>query len=335
MKVFEQTHDLLTRNQIQTNYLQNAQCPKILNFLKEIMPDGADLKSLIELLSSVLLYKIKLEKAIIFVGDQANGKSTLIELIISILGEQNISNISLQRLASNRFATSSMIGKILNAYGDLDIDSIEQTGMIKQVISHEHITVEKKNKNSFSTKIPIRLLYSANRLPEFPNSDEAIFRRFWVIKFPVIIPPDKRDLELLEKLTTPEEKAGFLNILLKNAQQLIKNNFSFTHYQHLEQTKSIWLEKSDSVSAFVETEVVINPNSVIKTTEFYNLYKNWCLVNKEKIVSDRMFFAKLEGLGPYSKGYAKILGKSTRVIRGATTKELIKEENRQAGQKVL
>ncbi len=335
MKVFEQSHTLLTRNQIQTTYLEDSRCPKVLKFLSEIMPDGQDLKTLIELLASVLLYKIKLEKAIIFVGDQANGKSTLIELLISVLGEQNISNISLQRLASNRFATSSMIGKILNAYGDLDIESIEQTGMIKQIISHEHITVEKKNKNSFSTKIPIRLLFSANRLPEFPNADEAIFRRFWVIKFPVIIPPERRDLELLDKLTTPEEKAGFLNILLKNARQLIHGKFQFTHYQHLETTKSIWLEKSDSVSAFTETEVVINPNSVIKTTDFYLLYRDWCFENKEKIVSDRMFFAKMEGLGPYTKGYAKIGGKSTRVFRGATTNTLIKQEKIKEGQNVL
>lgn len=335
MNVFDQTHELLTRNQIQTNYFPNAKCPKILKFLSEILPDGAELKTLIELLASIILHKIKLEKAIIFVGDQANGKSTLIELIISILGEQNISNVSLQRLASNRFATSTMVGKILNAYGDLDIESIEQTGMIKQVISHEHIMVEKKNKNAFSTRIPIRLLFSANKLPEFPNSDEAIFRRFWVIQFPIVIPPERRDIELLEKLTDPEEKAGFLNILLANAHQLIKNKFQFTHYQDLEKTKSIWLSKSDSVSGFVETEVVVNPDSSIKTQDFYQLYKNWCLENKEKIVSDRVFFAKLEGLGPFNKGYSKEGKKTTRVIRGATTRSLIAAEKKAQGQEQL
>jgi len=95
MRAFEQTHELLTRNQIQTGYEPGAQCPKILNFLREIMPDGAELKSLIELMASILLHKVKLEKAIIFVGDQANGKSTLIELLINILGAQNISNVAL------------------------------------------------------------------------------------------------------------------------------------------------------------------------------------------------------------------------------------------------
>ena len=332
MKVFEQTHEVLTRNQIQTMYLPNATCPTILKFLAEIIPDGAELKSLIELLASILLHKIKLEKAIIFVGDQANGKSTLIELIISLLGENNISNVSLQRLSKNNFSTSNMIGKILNAYGDLDIESIEQTGMIKQIISHEHISVEKKNKNAFSTKIPIRLLYSANKLPEFPNSDDAIFRRFWVVKFPIVIPPGKRDIELLAKLTTPEEKAGFLNILLKNAGQLINKKFQFTHYQHLEETRSIWLSKSESVSAFVELEVMINPENTVKTTDLYQLYKDWCIENKEKIVSDRMFFGKLEGLGPFSKAYSKEGRKTIRVIRGLTTRKLIESENKSKGQ---
>lgn len=335
MKAFEQTHELLTRNQISTGYEPGAKCPKILNFLKEIMPDGPELKSLIELLASILLHKVKLEKAIIFVGDQANGKSTLIELLISILGAQNISNVALQRLATNRFATSTMVGKILNAYGDLDIDAIEQTGLIKEIISHSHIMIEKKNKNAFSAVVPIRLLYSANKLPEFPNADKAIFRRFWVIQFPVVIPHEKRDLELLEKLTTPEEKSGFLNILLKNAHQLIKNNFQFTHYQTLEKTQSIWMSKSDSVSAFVENEVKISPKKSIKTTELFDLYREWCVENNEKVASDRLFFAKLEGLGPFAKGYQKIGGKTVRVVRGCTTKKIIKTENDKAGQTTI
>ena len=335
MKVFEQTHELLTRNQIQTGYEPGMKCPKILKFLTEIMPDGPELKSLIELMASILLHKVKLEKAIIFVGDQANGKSTLIELLISLLGSQNISNVALQRLATNRFATATMVGKILNAYGDLDIDAIEQTGLIKEIISHSHIMIEKKNKNAFSAVVPIRLLYSANKLPEFPNADKAIFRRFWVIQFPVVIPHEKRDLDLLSKLTTPEEKSGFMNILLKNAHQLIKNNFQFTHYQTLEKTMSIWMSKSDSISAFVENEVKISPKKAIKTTEFFQLYRDWCVENNEKVSSDRMFFAKLEGLGPFSKGFEKRGGKTVRVIRGCSTNKIIKKENENAGQKVL
>jgi len=335
LRVFDQTHELLTRNQVQTVYNPNARCPNILKFLAQIMPDPDDLKSLIELLSSILLHKRKLEKAIIFVGDQANGKSTLIEVIISLLGENNVANISLQRLASNRFATSSMVGKILNAYGDLDIDSIEQTGMIKQIISHDHIMVEKKNKNAFSTKIPIRLLYSANKLPEFPNADEAIYRRFWVIKFPIMIPSKDRDINLLEKLTTPEEKSGFLNILVANAHQILHRQFQFTHYQSLEKTKSLWREKSDSVSSFAETQVVVNPDSVIKCEVLYQTYRSWCLENNEKITSNRMFFGKLEGLGPYSKGYAKEDNKTIHVIRGCTTRGLIEKENQSKGQEML
>ncbi len=326
LKVFEQSHELLTRNQIQTNYIPGAQCPNILKFLNQIMPDGKSLKTLVELLASCLLHKIKLEKAIIFVGDQANGKSTLIELIISILGDQNISNVSLQHLATNRFATSTMVGKILNAYGDLDIESIKQTGMIKQIISHEHIMVEKKNKNAFSTRIPMRLLFSANHLPDFPNSDEAIYRRFWVIKFPIVIPPEKRDIELLKKLTTDEEKSGFFDILVKNAHQLIKNNFKFTHYQTLEETKSLWREKSDSASAWLESQTVLNPDFKMPSLEFYEYYRQWCLKNNEKVLSDKMLFGKLEGTTPARKIKSREKGIQGYFIVGCKPKEIAVKE---------
>jgi putative DNA primase/helicase len=335
MKVFDQTHTLLTRNQLNTVYNPNAKCPQILKFLSEVMPDPSDLKTLIELMSSILLYKLKLEKAIVFVGDQANGKSTLIELLVDLLGEDNISNVSLQRLAVSQFSTSNMIGKILNAYGDLDVDSIEQTGMIKQIISHDHIMVEKKNKNAFSTRIPIRLLYSANRLPELPNADEAIFRRFWVIKWTIVIPPEKRDLKLLEKLTSPEEKSGFLNILLKNAHQLLHNNFQFTHPQHLEETKQRWREKSDSVSSWVEYEIAVNPDYKINSQDLYGYYKNWCIEAKLMPTSDRAFFTKLEGLGPFRKFRGKEKGKSINMVVGAKPRKIIAEEKRKEGQAQL
>ncbi len=335
MKVFEQTHTLLTRNQLNVNYNPDAQCPLIMKFLSEVMPDPDDLKTLIQLVSSVLLYKIKLEKAIIFVGDQANGKSTLIELLVDMLGEENVSNVSLQRLAGNAFATSTMMGKILNAYGDLDDNEIGQTGMIKQIISHDHIMVEKKNKNAFSTRIPIRLLYSANRLPELPRADDAIFRRFWIIKWPIVIPVEKRDLKLLEKLTTPEEKSGFLNVLLKNAHELLNNNFQFTHPQHLEMTKRLWREKSDSVSAWCEAEIVINPDYKIKTTELYEIYREWCRKNDELAATNRTFFMKLEGLGPYRKSKTSKFGRTFDIMTGAKPKKIIALEKEREGQAQL
>lgn len=335
MNVFEQTPAVLTRNQLNCIYDPNARCPNIIKFLSEVMPEPGDLKSLIEMLSTILIHKIKLEKAFIFVGDQANGKSTLIELIIDLLGENNVSNVSLQNLSNNHFATSTMLGKILNAYGDLDISSIQQTGMIKQIISHDHIMVEKKNKNAFSTKIPIRLLFSANGLPELKNSDEAIFRRFWVIKFPIIIPPEKRNLRLLETLTLPQEKSGFLNILIKNANQLMKNNFTFTHPQRLEETKTQWLSQSDSISAYVESELVVNPDFIIKTVDLYEYYKKWCIDNKKKIMSDRLFFGKITQLGPFTKGTNKIGGKTVNSFRGAKPKKVIAEERIAQGQSQL
>ena len=48
-----------------------------------------------------------------------------------------------------------------------------------------------------------------------------------------------------------------------------------------------------------------------------------------------MFFAKLEGLGPYSKGYDKEGRKTIRVIRGATTKHRIAIENKDRGQESI
>jgi len=103
----------------------------------------------------------------------------------------------------------------------------------------------------------------------------------------------------------------------------------------LEETKKRWHEKSDSVSMWVENEVAVNPTFRCKTTVLYEYYRAWCLENGEKIVTDRMFFAKLEGLGPYRKSVAREHGKSIRIMTGAKPRKVIEEEKLKEGQKVL
>ena len=139
----------------------------------------------------------------------------------------------------------------------------------------------------------------------------------------------------LNKLTTNEEKTGFLNILLRNAHQLIKNNFHFTHYQELETTKRLWREKSDSASAWIETEILMSPDYKIKSIEFYEYYRRWCLENNQKVLSDRLLFSSLEGATPARKIKTRFDGTQCNVILGAKPKEVKKQEMKKEGQEVL
>ena len=48
-----------------------------------------------------------IKKAIIFVGERDTGKTTLINLLASLMGKGNVSGVSLQRITSDKFATAA------------------------------------------------------------------------------------------------------------------------------------------------------------------------------------------------------------------------------------
>jgi len=98
----------------------------------------------------------------------------------------------------------------------------------------------------------------------------------------------------------------------------------------------LWREKSDSVAAFIDKEILINPDKVTPRQELYNEYRDWCLENKEKVTSDRMFFTKLEASGPFTKGFSQKKGEKTvRVMRGLITRKTLEKENKEKGQENL
>ena len=332
MKTFENSHKFITRNQISTTYDKNAECPKILEFLDRIMDTEEDKEELLDLLATILIHKHKFERAIVFVGEQANGKSTLIEVIIAMLGSSNIANNSLQYLAINTHATASLRGVMLNAYNDLDDKEIQHTGMIKQLISQDHVKIDMKFKETYITRLKIRMLFAANVLPELPANDQASFRRFWIINFPFIIPPEERDLRLIEKLTTPEELSGFLNILLERANYLLNNDFKFRHPQPIEKTKMMWLEKSDAYLTWIKEECVENPNEKISGEDMQYWFNDWAFKHNEKPCTAKKLYNKIIGNSHARKYHSREKGINVIMFQELIPRAILKQRHQKDGQ---
>jgi len=207
--------------------------------------------------------------------------------------------------------------------------------MIKQLISQDHIHINVKNKEAYSARLKIRMLFSANVLPELPAHDPAIYRRFWVIKFPIIIPPDQRDVNLDEKLQTPEELSGFLNVLLKKANNLLNNGFKFARPQTVEDTKRIWVSKADPVNNWIENECVINPNEQVTGKDLQYWYNDWAFKNSEKNVTANYLYGKIEGNTPAHKFTTREKGDNVIMFKGIVPRGMLQAARHKEGQDVL
>jgi P4 family phage/plasmid primase-like protien len=249
----------LSTMQLPVKYDPNTKCPKILKFVREILP--GDIRVVLQLIGYCLLRNNKYEKAFIFFGQGSNGKSTLIHLIEHFLGftdlHRNVSHVSLQYLATIRFMPAELYGKLANVYADLGNKKIssEHWGKIKGIISGDGITAERKGQHPFDFKPYAKLIYSCNEIPELPDNTFATWRRLILIEFGNVFEENK-DTNLINKLIAEEEMSGLLNLALQNLRQLIRDN-EFDYTKDIETVRRMYEQNSNTMVQFMQERLEI------------------------------------------------------------------------------
>lgn len=259
--------------QLPVYYNKNAACPNIMRFLTSTL--GADeLKIVIRMLGYLLLRSSMYEKAFMLTGSGSNGKSTLLKLVKTFIGPENASNVSLQELVSDRFASVNLDGKLANIFPDLKAERLLDTGIFKALVSGDRIHVQKKHQNGYSMENYAKMIFSANTIPETSDDSHAFYRRWCIIQFNRVFEGAEKDENLIEKLTTDEELSGLLNAALIGLKRLrSEGGFEDTDLEEIRKQYQIGASK---VQAFIEECCVMNADLSIATFEFQNSYLQYC-----------------------------------------------------------
>jgi len=270
------TPDVIFTNKLQVKYDPNAKCPSILKFLSEIL-HPEDIPVIQEFVGYCLYRKYAFARALMCLGDGANGKSTLLGLIEALLGKDNVATPPLQSLVYNRFAAAELFGKLANIHADLPPTPLAQTGMFKMLTGGDTIYAERKHRDPFTFVSYAKLIYSANALPQTADLTEAFWRRWIIVEFPNRFSEGdpKTDPHILKKLTTSEELSGFLNWALEGLKRLLENG-GFTPTKTRTQIEEEWTLRTDSLRAFVAEHVKRDPNCYITKEDFYAAYQEFC-----------------------------------------------------------
>ena len=91
----------------------------------------------------------------------ANGKSTFFRVLESLFGKNNVSFESINNLEWNRFAAAELDGKLANIHSDISNDEISRTGLLKQLITGDPMTVERKHRDPFTLANYAKLFFHA------------------------------------------------------------------------------------------------------------------------------------------------------------------------------
>ncbi len=280
----------------------------IKEWLEFITPNENDREMLLQYLGYCLTQDTSQQKFLILYGTGGTGKSLVIRLLQNMVGDENVSNISLCEL-SQRFATYGLVDKLVNSCADLELQALNDTGTIKKLVGEDTMRVEQKGKDSFSYRNKAKLIFSTNQLPLIKSEQSnGLFRRLIMLEMnnkPTVSIPNYYNILSNEIDYLIDECMKALTRMYQNTNILVSEN-SIALVNKLR-------KESDTVQAFLSdcTKRTGCDADRVNQVKLYKLYFAYCVDLERQSLKKSNFFKSLE-----VKGYSRIKSNSVRYFTG-------------------
>lgn len=277
-------------------YSAEATCPRTSAFLDEIL--SAEQRTIVEEWLGYYFWRnYMFKKAIIFVGEGDTGKTTLLECIDYMLGKDNISSITLQKMAGDKFAAAHLYGKHGNLVDELSAKDISDTGNFKIATGGGSISGEYKYGNQFSFNNFSKLTFACNKIPDVKDfDDDAYFLRWMVVRFEQTI--TKKIPNFIKTLTTEDERSGFFNLAMQGLDRLLANG-KFSYDKSPLDTKREMMRSGSSIAAFAAECLSQENGAEISKEDLYDHYSRYCGNKGIAAETIKMLGTKLPYYVPY------------------------------------
>jgi P4 family phage/plasmid primase-like protien len=266
-----------------------ADCPLWMSVLEKIMPDEETRTRLQQWFGLNMVPDISHQLAAILVGDGSNGKSTVLEILGDLVGRGNYSTVPLERFGE-RFDLAAMVGKSANIAHEMgEIDKAAE-GVLKQLISGEEMTFERKHKDPYQARPTARLTFSTNVLPRFADRTDAIWRRLLIFPFNVKIRQEEKDYSILDKLRA--ELPGIFNWAIYGLELLKAHGIGES--LEMSNTKARYREAVNPFLQWVDDRIDDTGLGTVETAKLHEDYRSWCGTNGYHPLAARTFESELE-----------------------------------------
>lgn len=192
--------DLLSTVQIPIAFDSNATCPKFIQFMNEITcGDEQLIRVHQEILGYFLNSEIQSQKAFLYSGWGANGKSVLAKVIAVLVGEENVSSISLSQFSSD-FGLQAILGKTVNIASENETKGAPlNTEIFKAMVSGDSLTINRKHRAPLTNyRMKCKFLFLTNHLPNTNDYSNGYFRRIMILPFKRTFKESKQNPYLFE-----------------------------------------------------------------------------------------------------------------------------------------
>ncbi|QEH69302.1 phage/plasmid primase, P4 family [Cellulosilyticum sp. ST5] len=271
-------------HQIQFNYNENAPVPKNWKtFIETLVSGDIDTEYTLQEWFGVNIsnYNVNLcKKSLALCGVVGNtGKSKFLKMLGLIIGLNNICSKSIQDLSA-RFGAGALYGKKCVLIDDQKAANIEDGSTFKAITGDGVIEAELKGKDPFAITFKGGITFTCNEMSYIKDDKGThMFERFLIIPCNNVIPPEKRDNKLFEKMEGEIE--GIIIWALQGLKRLMQNGFVLTESKMSKSANADYRSHNDSLFRFIKENCIVtgDRSDKIRKTEFEARYNKYCTEN--------------------------------------------------------
>ena len=209
-------------------------------------------------------------------GVSDTGKTTVLNLIKHILGDDNCASLSFGQF-QNEFAVATLNGKRANLSGEVSAVSNKKLDIIKSISGNDSVTASYKCKDHFQFENLCLPIFACNCLPVITDYLEAqsFLSRVIIFPFSNPVPREKWDKNLLQNLI--KDLPGVFMCVQKGFKLLEDDGFKINESDEMLAAKLSYMGSCESFSLFCDKYIIKSNDSKISSAQIQECYSAFCI----------------------------------------------------------
>ena len=227
----------------------------------------------------------------------ANGKSTFIDMLRALLGDDNVASMDIASLGE-KYGPAELTGKLANLGDDIPDEFLKgsELALFKKLVTGNKIKAERKYHDPFDFKPSATMVFSMNAMPRLADTTDGVFRRLAFIPFRRTFTPDSPDFDphMGEKLADPSTLQRFAVLgLIALHDMLADRRDRLTEIPDMvAEVEEIRIDNSIVRRWIADEEITEMDLHHVSTQDVYDRFHRWCESSGERYALSKTKFSR-------------------------------------------
>jgi putative DNA primase/helicase len=285
------------------DYDPTAKAPRWEQFIGEICQGNQHLIEFWQyLLGYVLTGEANQRVFIVLYGGGSNGKSTLVETVSRIFGDEYAAGLPTTTIYARKLddqVTTPELARLRGARFVYASEGEEKkklaVGMVKRLSGDEKITARPLRKEPIDIQPMFTIFFSTNHPPEITDTTDSIWDRVKLVPFNRRFEKHEADPNL--KKTFIEESKGILAWMVRGAVKFYENGMKLPECDAVTAATASYRAGEDLVGRFVDDCCEQGVGKEIRCLKLYERFQRWCSETGSESMSSIAFSKRLQEKG--------------------------------------